>query len=127
MLAPPLYGLPSLTPFSQENVDPPSYNYSKIPTPHKNGGGGGGGGGGEGGGRGGLHHKVSLQLLFPLPEKVCFFPNNARMYEIDHCARWELVFTFYSMIFIDLSYCIHAIVSFCSKERLGFGEGRGVR
>ena len=60
-------------------------------------------------------------------QKRCFFSNNARMYEIDHRARWELVFTFCSMIFIDLSYCIHATVSFCSKERLGYGGGRGVR
>ena len=74
-----------------------------------------------------LHCEVSLQLLFLLPEEVVFFSNNGWMYEIDHCARWELVFTFYSMIFIALSYCIHAILSFCSKERLGYGGERGVR
>ena len=59
-------------------------------------------------GRGrGAHYEVSLQISFSLPEKVwVFFSDNASIYEIEHCARWELLFALYSMIFIELSYDI---------------------
>ena len=117
---PPLYGLPSPspTPFSQENLDPPSYNFLKIPTPHIN----------EYWGDGGVTlWSIFTAFIFVTWKGVFFFSNNAKMYEIDHCARWELVFTFYSMIFIDLSYWIQVVVCFCTKERSGFGGGWGVR
>ena len=71
-----------------------------------------------GGVRGGGHTmKYLYKFHFRYLKRCGVFSDNATIYEIEHCARWELLFALYSMIFIDSSYDIQIALSFCSVRR----------
>ena len=84
-------------PFLQKNLDTPApLNYFlKIPNPTINS---------EWGWGAGHTMKYLYNFHFRYLKRCGVFFDNAMIYEIDHCARWELLFTLYSMIFIDFSY-----------------------
>ena len=105
---PPLLFMDYPLPFLQENLDTPLplNNFLKILKPIIN----------SAGGRGRRAHTMRYlyNFHFSYLKKCGIFSDNAAIYEIDNCARWELLFTLYYMIFIDLSYGIQISSSFCS-------------
>ena len=66
--------------------------------------------------------KYLYKFHFRYLKRCGVFSDNATIYEIEHCARWELLFALYSVIFLDLSYDIQIAdiqiaLSFCSVRR----------
>ena len=91
----------------------PLNDFLKIPNPTTN----------KPGGRGRSHTiKYLYSFHFRFLKSCGFFSDNATTYEIDHCARWDLLFTLYSMNLIDFYIWHTNCLAFfqCKRVRLGF-------